>query len=1014
MNFFPILLRKRNLNQHNGMPLWKYNLNKEELNDLKNTLQFASEFNIDPRDVALYFAQWWQIEYDGGIPSKQDVFSSLEGNIQYFFDEQKFYKIAKQGADMLGVKWIKKQNTLYFKTLLLQGGLPLKHISENHGKYKSFLEAVLVEQPEAIEDFIFKTHITNLLPKSSQNDVIYENCFEIVKSILNEDGQFDELLNSDESLKEITSYLKIKKASLKRKVRQSKPKNYWLLSFKDDECKINLRLGLANKYTKEALSDILGFEPVAQAYQFYIEDNLICIFRKMTDGQFNTDWYNQENKEWNISDGLPQTYVIVDNKKVEITDFIQTVPNIEEPSLWSKFNDKEWRLLKGSMSPNKEAAVLFPSNWYSNFHTSDVQLFSQTLAWMPFEGEVIIESKEEEEENRTFISGVNAFDWIIESKKPKWMLKSNKPVVQDIPKVFVYDDEGYAIQKNRFKVYTRKHNSRDPWEDISSLKFISTGCFDLKIEKEELVAYDVFFNIGNLQAIYSEQSIHSAKITLKNPDSFRFELYESPLIQIEKKGDDFHLKVNTEFSKIPTLVKGKIGYSGKKKLLVDLISPFQGMAITDKEGQIIDEEQPLSLANIYGMRILSTPNSETLLKIKNSLQPDVIITKEIKESTQQLISFKDEIVRLFYLADAMEYTNTVTLELSEGRNKKKYKISGFSHLLDITDQLENRVSLYNSTNNLELFAVPINCATEDIEVIPLMENEATYTIPETNISNQFIVISSKSEIHKLMPRFVHISELDSVIDKIERIDNFHLELSKTNFKEDAWIQVLKYFNICVQYDIPFSTFDQLRALSRSSEVASRAFLFLGTHQLDSIEFIQKAIPEIEKDLGFCFHWITKKDWGNAISEINEYTDNKHFEKILDLISSYMGEIGLQKLFKLVGGATIDSEAVTQRDIIDLRSKLGERVLNELPYSSPRISDNYHIQINDHTMVRLLLQAPIAVAESINEVQVASPIWGGDEKRKVIRRNIQYSQYLCSLYPKTDFYNKTILHVLKRS
>jgi len=69
MNFFPILLRKRNLNQHNGMPLWKYNLNKEELNDLKNTLQFASEFNIDPRDVALYFAQWWQIEYDGGIPS---------------------------------------------------------------------------------------------------------------------------------------------------------------------------------------------------------------------------------------------------------------------------------------------------------------------------------------------------------------------------------------------------------------------------------------------------------------------------------------------------------------------------------------------------------------------------------------------------------------------------------------------------------------------------------------------------------------------------------------------------------------------------------------------------------------------------------------------------------------------------------------------------------------------------------------------------------------------------------
>lgn len=1012
MSFFQKLLSKNKLSSHDGGPLWKYFLTDKDFERLVINLQYGTGITIDPRDVSLYYAQWWKRNYNGGIPSKLNVFESLGGNSRFVLTEDEFYKMARKGAQMLGIKWIKKQNTLYFKTLLLQGGLPLKHISENQGKYKAFLEAVLEEQPETIEDFIFKTHIIDLLPKSSQNDIIYENCLEIVKSILNDDRQYEELLESEESLKEITSYLKIKKASLKRKVRQSKPKNYWLLSFKNEECKINLRLGLANKYTKEALSDILGFEPVAQAYQFYMEDNLICIFRKMTSGQFNTDWYNQGNKEWNISDGLPQTYVIVDNKKVEITDFIQTIPNIEEPSLWSKFNDEEWRLIKGSTSPNKEAAVLFPSNWHSEFLTSQVTLFSHNLAWMPFEGEVVINSPEDEKRN--YISGVNAFDWIIESKKPKWMLKSNIPVVQGVPKVFVYDDDGYAIQNNRFKVHIKKHNSKDTWEDISDLKFIGTGCFDLKIEKEELVAHDVFFNIGNLQVNYSEQSIHSAKITLKNIDSFNFKLYESSLIQIEKKEDDFYLKVNTEFSKIPTLVKGMIGYIGKKKLLVDLISPFQGMAITNKEGQIIEEEQPLSLANIYGMRILSTPNSETFLKIKNSLQPDVIITKEIKESTQQLISFKDEIVRLFYLADAMEFTNTVILELSEGRNKKKYKISGFSHLLNITDQLENRLSLDNSTDKLELFAVPINCATEDLEVIPLLESEATYTIPETNISNQFIIISSKSEIHKLMPRFVNTSELDSEIDKMERIDNFHLELSKTNFKEDTWIQVLKYFNICVQYDIPFSTFDQLRALSRSSEVASRAFLFLGTHQLDPIEFIQKAIPEIEKDLGICFHWAEKKDWSTAIDEILELIGSEYYEKIIDFVSSYMGEIGLQKLFKFVGGAPIQSESISQRNILDLRSQLGERVLKELPYSSPKVSSNYNIQMEDHTMVRLLLQAPIAVAESINDNQTASPIWGGDEKRKVIRRNIQYSQYLCSLYPKTDFYNKTILHVLKRS
>jgi hypothetical protein len=1013
MNFFTILLKKRNLNHHNGKALWKYNLNQEELNDLKNTLQFTSEINIDPRDVTLYFAQWWQKQYNGGIPSKQEVFESLEGNIPLLFDENQFYKMARKGANILGITWIKKQNTLYFKTLLLQGGLPLKHISENHGNYKSFLEAVLEEQPETIEDFIFKSHITDLLPKSSQNEIIYENCLEIVKSILNDDGRYDELLDSEETLKEITSYLKIKKATLKRKTRQTKPKNYWLLSFNDkDVCKINLRLGLADKYTKEALSDILGFDAVNRIYQFYLNDNLICIFRKMNNGSFKTDWYSQVNKEWSISEGLPYVYVMVDNHKVEVKDFIQTIPSIDKPSLWSRFNDTEWRLIKGNNVSNKEAAILFPSNWNNEESSTQLNLLNECVNWLLFEGEVIMESEEGEKSN--FLSGVSSFDWTIQSNKPKWIQKSNLPVVKGIPRVFVYDDDGYNINNTRFKVYTRKHNSKHNWEDISDLKFLSVGCYDLKIEKGDLIAHDHYFNIGQLQANYKNQTINSAEIEFENPDGFDLKLYESNIIQISNELNSFDLHLDTEYLKIPTYVTASIGYSERKKLLLDLVSPFQGMGIVNENGQIINEGQSLSMANIYGMRILSTPNSETLLKIKNSLQPDVIITKEIKESTQQLISFKDEIVRLFYLADAMDFSNTVTLELSEGRNKIIYKISGFSHFLDISDQLENKVCLKNSNDNLELFAITLGKATENIEVIPLLKNDSAYLIPETNISNQFIIISSKNEKYKLMPRFVSTVKFDSEIDKMDRIDNYHLELSKTSFTDNIWKQLLKYFNICLQYDIPFSTFDQLRAISRSSEVAARAFLFLGINQLDSDEYIQKAIPEIEKDLGFCFHWINKNDWGKAIYEACEPFEIKYHGTISALISSYLGENELPGLFKHISGLNIQSEFITQRNILDLRSQLGERVLSELPSRSPVISSNYGVKINDHKIVRLLFQSPVAVAESINDIQNGKTIWGGDEQRKVIRRNIQYSQYLCSLYPKTDFYNKTILHVLKRS
>ena len=254
-----------------------------------------------------------------------------------------------------------------------------------------------------------------------------------------------------------------------------------------------------------------------------------------------------------------------------------------------------------------------------------------------------------------------------------------------------------------------------------------------------------------------------------------------------------------------------------------------------------------------------------------------------------------------------------------------------------------------------------------------------------------------------MPRFVKTNEQVLTVDSKERIENFHKELSITEFNNDIWQQVLRYFKICTQYELPFSTFDQLRAISRSSEVAAKAFLFLGINQLDLIEYIQKDIPELEKDLGFCFHWIAVSHWGNSINEISQLIGDQYFSSILEIISNYMDNNGLQSLFRIMSDPNLKTEPVLQR------SQLGTRVLNELPYNSPKISKDYNIQIDDHNQVRLLIQSPIAVAESINNIQQEFPIWAGNEKRDVIRRNIQYSQYL-----KPDFYNKTLLHALTRS
>jgi hypothetical protein len=121
----------------------------------------------------------------------------------------------------------------------------------------------------------------------------------------------------------------------------------------------------------------------------------------------------------------------------------------------------------------------------------------------------------------------------------------------------------------------------------------------------------------------------------------------------------------------------------------------------------------------------------------------------------------------------------------------------------------------------------------------------------------------------------------------------------------------------------------------------------------------------------------------------------------------MRENGFEDIFKIINGENIKKVNILNTDIRDVRALLGERVLKELPHMTPKITKEYNIPIKEHLPVKLLLRAPIAVAESINDTQNAYPIWAGDDHRESIRRNIQYSQYLNS-----EFYSRVIIHALK--
>ena len=98
----------------------------------------------------------------------------------------------------------------------------------------------------------------------------------------------------------------------------------------------------------------------------------------------------------------------------------------------------------------------------------------------------------------------------------------------------------------------------------------------------------MFFNIGDLEFKYINKSIDKAEFNIRKRGIFEFIIEESPILDIENKKEYFTLKVKTEYLKIPTAVKGSLGIRNQKKLHFEIASPFEGMAVTDKYGKIIE------------------------------------------------------------------------------------------------------------------------------------------------------------------------------------------------------------------------------------------------------------------------------------------------------------------------------------------------------------------------------------------------------------------------------------------
>lgn len=989
MSEFIKILHARKLRFHNGQPLWKYNISDLEFEQLKVRFQTVEKVsNLDPRTCALYYAEWWKRNYNGGYPSKVDVYNSIGGKY-LCFDVEEFFKLAKKGGDYLSFNWIKIQNTLYLKTLLLQGGLPINHIKNNKGKYRDFLLKIIHLNPNSIDDFSSDTELISFLPKSSQNHIIYSSCLEIVRAVLDNDETILLSFQENNDLKGIAEDLIKERDKVIRKGNSLKFK--WF--FNKIQKSFFLNTSLNSKITKQDLQYFLNDTQLElqNEYRLFVDSDLIAKIVKRTDGTYKLIQITNVVKYENLD---PDIYIIDSTDRTyPANHLLYHKLYFDTPSLWNSSDNEIYFLEKSRYTRNSSAFILCDNSFSCQGNVELKEEYSineNKYFFIKFKNQLHLQK--EGGNGYKFNTNIESFfEWTILGDRPKWILKSNLEIVRNQLRVLVYDKNGQRICH---PLIQWKPSDKLEWNSLHTP--LSKGVIDIKITHNEIEEFDRVFNIADLElTVISKDHL----FIFENSQPFTIEIYSSNLYDFFIK--DFGTKFNIiDHSSFPTSIKTRFSINRQSAgLIAEVTSPFQGLCIVDQNGQKIDNEV-LYLDNIRGWRLISNLYArEFEISFRNHKNDEITINKTIDRKVISLIEFSDTFKSLFQLYNVIDDDNYVDVAISEifthskPKKIKSFIIKQFSKTVIWEVNKHNKIRFMD--DDLEfantVFALPLDCDLDEIDKIELKKEQDCFSLQKINIE-KFILFSSKNTFPKIKPVFISVNpdnEFTNDNDRSSRMISFADQLLNQDFESNIWNKFWVYYILCRENDLPFATFDIIKSITTSSELAAKAFVFL-SEKFDNGQFTFSGnnFIELENDLGFSFHWIKLEHW---------YQYPQNFEAIATMFGYHF-----QNLKVCLLQNKVNKGFVFLAELNNARERLGNRVLNQLPkydltkdrniYLKPIPNQQWSDQVN------ILVIAPLAVASSIRKENQGLWHTNGDNYRRMIKyvENIDKKWYEDSL------------------
>lgn len=882
MSVLQEILEIRGLSQL-PLPLWKLKITDEEYEGLKLTLQ-ENQYRLNKygTEAAICYAEWWRRDYSGNIPSREDVANGIGVNESF---SQDLYMAARTALKKLGCTFLHSlKGTEYFRTLLNQGGLPINYIKNgNLGGFSLFLKGLVRELSninyawnDEDNSIIHQFNCISYLGKAFKNENIYDVAMQIAHAIIMDDTSLLPYDDSDASLADLTKSLKNEYIRAKRERKVRPLSLHWKL-IKDVDGKGYLFVNM--DVVKDISSASIPGLNTSTCYSFdiFVAGTLVGKYvrksiNKNEDGDIIDATYTR------ISVGMTKDILWKGEPVVEVKVrcdnddrlFMTVVgcypPNFDFPQVFQMLDENVY---SRSETANAESNIVVFSKQWQSINAKPINIAEQNLQFNEFAKEVELFNSTSGETIK-ITNLFTPYSAEFGGNYIPWVEESNYKLVAKVPRIRVYDKEKNSV--NNFKIKYRKRGDNQ-WLRLTNSSILPIGIIDIQVVfPDEQSVVETFYSIGDLSFESHNERLYSTEILCSSPQELHAEIEKLDNATIENLGDGvWKISRSQESSVCPSVCFFRLYNPGSPTLRLSTAIPFDGVMITDVNGNIIPHGKIISLANLSYYSVISHGNRTRNIEVSyvsERVQEDETpkrLKSKVIDGLVSLADYNELITRMFNLYGINSFDRTSSVSFSvPGQDI-------FIRKFVLDSSMENGNIVINDSTEIDteefiydgaLYAIPVedDLPTSDFFPVKLTKakvGENTYQFPDDFQHNEIIVFSSIDARRRIIPKFYNREEFDyDNSSTTERWVGFLTSEDLITGKH--WKDVCKAYEICSTHNLPFTTHSGLKAVARKPELLANLVIAMWLNEFK--EVFAQDINRFEQELVVALHWIPISKW----------------------------------------------------------------------------------------------------------------------------------------------------------